>query len=54
MWKNVDTVIYYTHADFKFLPTIAIFSFIGTIVKRVIPDSGKTLNSHTYNDGTSN
>jgi len=40
MWKNVDTVIYYTHADFKFLPTIAIFSFIGTIVKRVIPDSG--------------
>jgi DNA 3'-phosphatase len=39
MWRNVDTVMYYKHKDFKFLQTIAIFSFIGTIVKRVVPDN---------------
>jgi DNA 3'-phosphatase len=37
MWKNVDTVAYYIHDDFKFFPTIAIFSFVGTIVKKAIP-----------------
>ena len=35
MWKHVDTVIYYISDDFKFYPTIAIFSFIGTIIKKV-------------------
>lgn len=35
MWKYTDSVIYYIHDDFKFLPTVAIFSFIGTIVQKV-------------------
>ena len=35
MWKHVDTVTYYISDDFKFSPSIAIFSFIGTIVKKV-------------------
>ena len=35
MWKKVDTVVYYISPEFKFLPTIAIFSFIGSIVKNI-------------------
>lgn len=35
MWKHVDTVIYYISDNFKFHPTIALFSFIGTIIKKV-------------------
>ena len=35
MWKHVDTVTYYISDEFKFYPTVAIFSFIGTIIKKV-------------------
>jgi DNA 3'-phosphatase len=35
MWKKVDTVVYYISPEFKFSATIAIFSFIGTIVKKI-------------------
>jgi hypothetical protein len=34
MWKNTDTVIYYISPEFKYYQTIAIFSFIGTIIKK--------------------
>lgn len=40
LWKNVDTVIYYINPDFKSYQTIAIFSFVGTFVKRVVPEFG--------------
>lgn len=32
MWKEVDTVIYYLHPNFKYNPALAIFSFIETII----------------------
>ena len=35
MWKKVDTVVYYISPEFKFSQTIAIFSFIGSIVKNI-------------------
>lgn len=38
MWKTVDTVKYYLNNDFKFSQTVAIFSFIGSIVKKVVPN----------------
>lgn len=41
MWKSVDTVKYYLNEDFKFSQTIAIFSFVGSIVKNVIPNNNK-------------
>ena len=37
-WKKCDTVVYYINPDFKFHQTIAMFSFVGSIVKRVIPE----------------
>ena len=36
MWKTVDTVKYYLNNDFKFSQTVAIFSFIGSIVKKFV------------------
>jgi DNA 3'-phosphatase len=33
MWKEVDTVVYYLHEDFKFHQTIAIFNLFDTLVK---------------------
>lgn len=38
MWKTSDTVKYYLNTDFKFSQTVAIFSFIGSIVKKVVPN----------------
>lgn len=38
MWKTTDTVKYYVNNDFKFSQTIAIFNFIGSIVKKVVPN----------------
>ena len=44
MWKLIDTVDCFISEDFGFSPTISIFSFIGTIVKKV----DKTDNSLNY------
>jgi len=33
MWKEVDTIVYYLHPEFKHMPTVAVFNFLGTILK---------------------
>lgn len=33
MWKEVDTVVYYLHPEFRHMPTVAVFNFMGTILK---------------------
>ena len=35
MWKEVDTLIYYIHKDYKFYSNVVIFSLIGTIIRSV-------------------
>lgn len=41
MWKCTDTVIYYIPTGFKFLPTVAGFSFINTLIKKPDLSYGK-------------
>jgi DNA 3'-phosphatase len=48
MWKKVDTVVYYISPDFKFLPTIAIFSFLGAILKQINLANDKLLYTFNY------